>query len=273
DPIGRTEGYLYFKLMEILSNQGSVIFGGSVSDGLFSGMPRHKLVKLMQIFPLGRVPLEEFYHYTQISSQPRSISGKLMKKLYFRGGDPKAPIVLGTDSQINPKTLPRQKKGLLNHVLRDGLLNGVQNSMAKIEKTHMAYGIEFRSPFTDKDLVDFSSKLTEDMKMHAFQEKYILRKTLGSLLPKEVVERPKFPQRMAYDNKLSEVLETLADSYLNPIVVKDRGFFVQEDIDRLRRRINGKPYSSIQAMRIWTAVLTEIWAQIFLDHRGEPNFQ
>jgi asparagine synthase (glutamine-hydrolysing) len=145
--------------------------------------------------------------------------------------------------------------------------------MAKIEKTHMAYGIEFRSPFTDKDLVDFSSKLTEDMKMHAFQEKYILRKTLASLLPKEVVERPKFPQRMAYDNKLSEVLETLADSYLNPIVVKDRGFFVQEDIDRLRRRINGKPYSSIQAMRIWTAVLTEIWAQIFLDHRGEPNFQ
>ncbi|GAH50482.1 unnamed protein product, partial [marine sediment metagenome] len=74
DPIGRTEGYLYFKLMEILSNQGSVIFGGSVSDGLFSGMPRHKLVKLMQIFPFGRVPLEEFYHYTQISSQPRSIS-------------------------------------------------------------------------------------------------------------------------------------------------------------------------------------------------------
>ena len=44
DPIGRTEGYLYFKLMEILSNQGSVIFGGSVSDGLFSGMPRHRLV-------------------------------------------------------------------------------------------------------------------------------------------------------------------------------------------------------------------------------------
>lgn len=273
DPIGRTEGYLYFKLMEILSNQGSVIFGGSVSDGLFSGMPRHKLVKMMQIFPLGRVPLEEFYHYTQVSSQPRSISGKLMKKLYFRGGDPKAPIVLGTDSQINPKTLPRQKKGLLNHVLRDGLLNGVQNSMAKIEKTHMAYGIEFRSPFTDKDLINFSSKLTEDLKMHTFQEKYILRKTLGSLLPKEVVERPKFPQRMAYDNKLSEVLESLADSYLNPIVVKDRGFFVQEDIDRLRRRINGKPYSSIQAMRIWTAVLTEIWAQIFLDHRGEPNFQ
>jgi asparagine synthase (glutamine-hydrolysing) len=273
DPIGRTEGYLYYKLMEILSNQGSVIFGGSVSDGLFSGMPRHKLVKLMQIFPLGRVPLEEFYHYTQISSQPRSISGKLMKKLYFRGGDPKAPIVLGTDSQINPKTLPRQKKGLLNHVLRDGLLNGVQNSMAKIEKTHMAYGIEFRSPFTDKDLIDFSSKLTEDLKMHAFQEKYILRKTLVSLLPKEVVERPKFPQRMANDNKLSEILDILADSYLNPLVVKDRGFFVQEDIDKLRRRINGKPYSSIQAMRIWTAVLTEIWAQIFLDHRGEPNFQ
>jgi asparagine synthase (glutamine-hydrolysing) len=268
DPIGRTEGYLYFKLMEILSNQGSVIFGGSVSDALFAGMPRHKLVKMMQLIPLGRIPLEEFYHYTQVSSQPQSVSGNILKKVYFRGADAKVPNILGFDYQNDPKPLPRKKDGLLNHVLREGLLDGVQNSMAKTEKTHMAYGIEFRSPFTDKDSVEFSFKLTEDMKMHAFQEKYILRKTLASLLPKEVARRPKFPQRMAYNYEFSEVLDTLSDSYLNPKIIQDRGFFLREEIDRLRDRKNGKPYSSIKAMAIWTAILTEIWAQTFLDRRG-----
>jgi hypothetical protein len=88
------------------------------------------------------------------------------------------------------------------------------------------------------------------------------------MLPKEVARRPKFPQRMAYNYKLSEVLDTLADSYLNPKLIKDRGFFHKEEIDRLRHRRNGKPYSSIKAMAIWTAILTEIWAQTFLDRRG-----
>ena len=193
-----------------------------------------------------------------------------MKRVYFGGTDPLPPKVRGTDPQITPTALPKQRKGLLNQVLRSGLLHGVQHSMTKIEKTHMAHGVEYRSPFTDKDLVDFASKLPEELKMQAFKEKYIVRRTLLSLLPREVAERPKFPQRMAYDNKLSDLLETLAESYLNPKVVKERGLFDHGEIDGLRRRSVGKPYSSTQAMRLWTAVVTEIWAQIFLDHRGAP---
>ncbi len=74
---------------------------------------------------------------------------------------------------------------------------------------------------------------------------------------------------MGYDNRLSDALESLSETYLNASSVKQRGFFSSEEIDTLRRRSPGKAYGSNTAMRLWSAIMTEIWAQIYLDRRGE----
>jgi asparagine synthase (glutamine-hydrolysing) len=269
DPVGRTEGYLYYRLMKVAWNQLDVIFGGSASDGLFAGMPKHKLIKMIQMFPLGRIPLEEFYHYTQLSYPPQSFIGKVARRLYFGRDELPAPTIVGASSIPSPRPLPSKRNGLLNHVLKSGLLEGVPGWMPKLEKTHMAYGVEFRTPFTDPEMVRYSFGLPEKYKMNILKEKYILRKALLPLIPGEIANRPKFPQRMEYDLRLSEVLDILGDKYLNPEAVERRGFYNYSEIGSLRNRDQSKPYSSNRAMRLWTAITTEIWAQIFLDGRGE----
>lgn len=268
DPIGRTEPYLYFQLVKIAHLHLDILFGGYAGDGLFAGMPKHKIIKIMQMLPVIRNSLEEFYHYTQLSNPPRTYLGRAAKRLYYGRKEMPAPKIVGAISPPYPRPLPKNRDGLLNHVLRSGLEEGVPGWMPKVEKPHSSHGMEIRSPFTDPDLIEFSFLLPESFKIRGFKDKYILRKALVPLIPKEIAQRPKFPQSMDYDLRLSEVLDALADKYLNSKLVKQRGFFKVSEIESLRQRNHRKAYSSNRAMRLWTAITSEIWAQTFLDNRG-----
>ena len=64
-------------------------------DGLFAGLPRHRLVDLANKVPLARAPLEQFYDFTFRSVEPRTVAGRALRYAYFRGSDYPAPHVLG----------------------------------------------------------------------------------------------------------------------------------------------------------------------------------
>lgn len=272
DPIGRTEGFLYFRLMQLAARHTDTIFIGAASDGLFAGMPKHKLIKLMQLFPLGKGVLEEFYQYTQVSRPPDSFLGKAIVHLYYGKSELPAPRIIGAETNLQQTTLPRSRDGILTEVLRNGVRSGIPGWMPKVEKSYMAHGIDFRSPFTDNDLVDFSFQLPESFKLRGLKDKYIFRQAILPLIPPEIARTPKFPQRMDYNLRLSEVLDSLADNYLDPGSVKQRGFFDCFEIDALRSRRKEKAYSGNRAMRLWTAIMTEIWSRIFLDSRGDSLY-
>jgi asparagine synthase (glutamine-hydrolysing) len=104
--------------------------------------------------------------------------------------------------------------------------------------------------------------------LHGWTEKFILRKAMGSLLPPAVAMQSKHPQAMDYNLQLSEVLDNMAATFLNPSALRERGFFDPKEIEALRRRRAGKPYGPNRAMRLWTALGTEIWARIFIDMGG-----
>ncbi len=62
-------------------------------------------------------------------------------------------------------------------------------------------------------------------------------------------------------------LQRLADQFLSSERIRRRGFFEYADIDRIRRACK-RSYHPETAMRLWTAIVTEIWAEIYLDCRG-----
>jgi asparagine synthase (glutamine-hydrolysing) len=268
DPIARTETVLYYQLMKSAAAFINVVLGGYASDGLYGGMPKHKLIKLMQITPIGRGVIEEFYHYTQVSEVPRSWLGKMAKWLYFGGAESPAPAIRGAVQPLPSPPLSGHGADLLNHVLREGVLYGIPSWMPKVEKTHAAHGVELRSPFTDLELARFSFELPGHFKLRGLRDKYILRRALLPLLPSNIVRHPKFPQRMHYSLQLSNMLDALADQLLSPQALRQRGFFKPAEVEALRRRAPGKPYGFNRAMRLWTTIGTELWARQFLDHRG-----
>ncbi|HSM55840.1 MAG TPA: asparagine synthase-related protein, partial [Candidatus Sulfomarinibacteraceae bacterium] len=224
--------------------------------------------KMAQLVPFGRGAIEEFYHYTQTSREPHSLLGRSAKRLYFGKQELPPPTIVDAPAQDETSALPRMRHGLIDHMLRASVLSGVPTWMPKMEKSHLAHGVEFRSPFTDPDLVRHSFRLPEQYKMRYFKEKYILRRAILPLLPPQIANRPKFPQRINYDLELSRIIDRLAEQYIDSRTLKNRGLFRQDEIEALRQRPSGQSYTGNRAMRLWTVIVTELWAQIFVDDRG-----
>jgi hypothetical protein len=84
---------------------------------------------------------------------------------------------------------------------------------------------------------------------------------------RELTQAPKELMRMQQDAGFATTLQQLAGRYLHRDRVRQRGFFDFADVERIRKaaRTARHPETS---MRLWTLIVTEIWAEMYLDARG-----
>lgn len=270
NPIARSETAQFFEIGQAAGEVVDHLLAGVAADGLFAGMPKHKLLYLAGKFPVLREPLSEFYTLTQSGRKPHSLTGRAMDRLYFRGGVPEAPVILA--SRLEPQLTPFPEPGaeMLNRFLCDGLQESLAQWLPKVERTLRAGGVSFSSPFLDREFMQLAFTIPSALKIRRGREKYILRQAMRSLVPEKVLNVPKFPMRMQHGPAFAEALDKLADTWLSRERIERRGFFDFTAITKLRRKTPSASYSFEGAMRIWTAAATEIWAELFLDRRGAP---
>jgi asparagine synthase (glutamine-hydrolysing) len=63
--------------------------------------------------------------------------------------------------------------------------------LAKVDRASMMCSLEARSPFLDIELVDIARRIPWQFKLRDGQTKWILKKALAPLLPREIIDRPK----------------------------------------------------------------------------------
>ncbi len=63
--------------------------------------------------------------------------------------------------------------------------------LTKVDRASMLHGLEVRSPFLDRDLVEFIRRLPQSQKIHHGRTKVILKRALGPVLPHEIRHRAK----------------------------------------------------------------------------------
>jgi hypothetical protein len=73
--------------------------------------------------------------------------------------------------------------------------------------------------------------------------------------------------RMKQNGEFSAALQELADRYLAPERVRRRGFFDLAQVEHIRRACRSR-YHPETAMRLWTLIVTELWAEMYVDARG-----
>ncbi len=66
----------------------------------------------------------------------------------------------------------------------------------RLDKMFMAWGIEYRLPFLDKELVQFSLNIPLEEKLKNGERKYLLRSAMKGILPEEILRRPKQPLKI-----------------------------------------------------------------------------
>ncbi|MBF0311170.1 MAG: asparagine synthase (glutamine-hydrolyzing) [Magnetococcales bacterium] len=63
--------------------------------------------------------------------------------------------------------------------------------LTKVDRASMRVGLEVRSPFLDRDVVDFARRLPARFKLRRGERKYLLRRAVAPWLPKTVLDQPK----------------------------------------------------------------------------------
>lgn len=131
------------------------------------------------------------------------------------------------------------------------------------DKTGMAEGVEIRVPFLDPDLMAWAARLPVRMKIRGRRTKWVLRKAMENLLPREVIYRPKtgfgVPLRAWLATELREMLESLT----SPAVIEERGLFDFAAVARLKRdMLTGAVDAAYPLLGV---MMIELWFRRFSD--------
>jgi asparagine synthase (glutamine-hydrolysing) len=139
------------------------------------------------------------------------------------------------------------------------------------DKMSMASSVEVRVPFLDREFAEFVAwNVPPHMKVMGGghpTRKYIFRKAMQDILPREVLRQPKAGFAAPIDYWLANDLKEMTDDLLSETRVRGRGLFrpraVQSFIDQ--HRAGTRDWS----MQIWQFLTLEIWMQTFLDGGGK----
>ncbi len=101
----------------------------------------------------------------------------------------------------------------------------VDDLLLKADKMTMANSIELRVPLLDHKLLEFAASLPGSYKVRGLTTKYLLKKVLGTRVPKEILRRKKVGFPVPYGSWLrKEMKDWVSDILADPKTLESRIF-------------------------------------------------
>jgi asparagine synthase (glutamine-hydrolysing) len=131
------------------------------------------------------------------------------------------------------------------------------------DKMSMAAGVEVRVPLLDRDLVRLATTLPVQYKQKGTENKWIFKKAMEGLLPREVIYRPKSGFGVPLRSWLHGPLKKMVGDILSEEALHKRGWFNPAAVSNLleadrRGRVDAS-YS------LFAMMCLELWGRVFLD--------
>ena len=134
------------------------------------------------------------------------------------------------------------------------------------DKGTMAASVEARPPLLDHELVELAFKIPGTMKIHRLTQKYLLKKAMEGILPRNVIYRPKAPFGAPLRSWTRRQLLPMINDLYSEDSVKRRGLFRYAAI---RRMIDANTSGrEDHAHRLWCLLTLEVWLRLSMD--GKP---
>jgi len=134
--------------------------------------------------------------------------------------------------------------------------------MVKVDRMSMATSLEAREPLLDHKLVEFVFGLDGRLKLHGLTTKWIFKKTMERLLPRENIYRPKEGFSIPIKHWLRGELRELMLDHLNEKRIRQAGFFNPEAVQNMvAAHLAGRKNFSHQ---LWALLVFEIWKENYL---------
>ncbi|MEI6811738.1 MAG: asparagine synthase (glutamine-hydrolyzing) [Actinomycetes bacterium] len=132
----------------------------------------------------------------------------------------------------------------------------------KTDIASMANSLELRSPFQDHKLIELSGQISEKLKFHNNETKYILRQIAKEFIPESIVDRKKMGFGIPRAAWMRNELKPLVKETLTGSAARNRGWF---DISEVTRQIDLHNTGLDRDRILWPLFAIELWAQNWLD--------
>lgn len=282
EPFGDPSAMPTYRVAELAARELKVVLTGDGGDESFAGYRRYQFDKTMRL--LTRMPGSRILASTAQTIISRSPAGERLRRrtkiwqklsrmstdqryvvmmsvvppemnLQLMGGDPRSD-----QSAYLGDALATGSVDPLDRLLRADLLTYLpEDLLVKMDRATMGNSLEARAPLLDHKLVEFAAALPRDRKIHGSETKVLLRSVAKTLLPANLVDRPKrgfgIPLNEWFRGSLGDVY---ADLVLSPDAV------IRDHLDQSVAAAWLKEHRSGEAShghRLWDLLMFEQWAR------------
>jgi asparagine synthase (glutamine-hydrolysing) len=154
-----------------------------------------------------------------------------------------------------------------------GLLPGYILS-SQGDRMAMAHSVEGRFPFLDHRVIEFACKIPAHLKLKVLNEKYILKRAAGNLIPSSVKNRPKQPYRAPdagsfFDSATQRARNEYVDELLSRERILKDGIFNPLAVQKLTEKArNGGVIGAKDNMALVGILSTQLFVDQFITHLG-----
>ena len=300
EPFADSSAIATYYLSKLTRSKVTVALNGDAGDESFAGYERYAANKLAGYY--GRIPaflrnrlISPFFNRLPESTDQKDLAGrikrfinpnslsrekryaywvstfdnKLKERLYSSELKYRFKDVDSGDYLLDAYNKSDARDFIDSTLFVDSMTYLPNDLLVKVDITSMANSLEGRSPFLDHKLMEFAAQIPSGLKLKGLTTKYILKKALRNLLPREILRRGKagfgVPLGKWFRGEMKDyAYETLLDERS----VK-RGYFRKEAVqDLLDEHTSGKIN---HGQCIWSLIVLELWHHRFIDSSHEKD--
>jgi len=161
---------------------------------------------------------------------------------------------------------PNGQSTTLDRLLYTDLKTYLVELLMKQDQMSMAASIESRVPFLDHHLVEFAAALPPRMKLRGFSTKWILRESVKSLLPPEILTRKKMGFPVPFGVWMRGPMADAARDVLLDSRARQRGITDPAAVAALLDAHRNGTADGGDAL--WSLLNLELWYRTFIDGEG-----
>ena len=134
--------------------------------------------------------------------------------------------------------------------------------LVKVDIATMANSLELRSPMLDVNVVEWGVSLPRKYKIKGFETKHILKDVARSLVPANLIDRPKMGFGIPRAEWLRTGMKEMVIDTLTDATSTQRGWFNSAEVKKvIDIHMAGENKDSL----IWPMLMLELWARTWLD--------
>ena len=134
--------------------------------------------------------------------------------------------------------------------------------LVKVDIATMANSLELRSPLLDVNVVEWGLSLPRKYKIKGFETKHILKDVARSLVPADLIDRPKMGFGIPRAEWLRTEMKDMVIDTLTDTTASQRGWFKQPQV---KKTIDAHMSGVDKDGQIWPMLMLELWARTWLD--------